>query len=270
MKHFTIAPCVVALAVLAGASARGGPLTPQIVSDLFQFDVNLVYATNGIAPDRVISTTKAPGDGGGDVTVYRPNWPTLNPALPLYYQQTGGPLTFGADMLLDVLLNGSDAPGGGAFPDISLTGTGGRAGDDVVITGTTSSSSVASNETLWTMDLSQVSFYGNAGEGSFLFEGIGTITGGTLASGKALVGKTGVIRGSVDITSIPPGLLNPFVAGYDPSNDIATVALAAYSGQFGVGVLVPEPSTLALCLMGLTGLFAARKRKVGSRTPRPG
>lgn len=270
MKHFTIAPCVVALAVLASATSRGGPLTPQIVSDLFQFDVNLVYATNGIAADRVISTTKPPGAGGGDVSLYRPNWPNLNPVLPLYYQQGGGPLTFGADMLLDVLLDASDASGGG-FPNISLTGTGGRAGDDVVITGTTSSGGGASNETLWTMDLNQVSFYGDAGKNSFLFEAVGVITGGSLASGKALVGKTGVIRGNVDITSIPPGLLNPFAqAGYDPSDDIASVALATYSGQFGVGVLVPEPTALALGLVGLTGVLAARRRVLRRRTSRPG
>ncbi|MGD9645645.1 MAG: PEP-CTERM sorting domain-containing protein [Pirellulales bacterium] len=269
MKQITIAPWVVAVAVLASATAHGAPLTPQIVSDLFQFDVSMIYSTNGVAPDRLISATDPPGTGGGDVTIYRPNWPAVNPALPLYFVQGGGPLVFGADMLLDVVLNASDAVGGG-FPNISLTGTGGRPGDDVVITGATSPGA-ASNETLWTMDLTQVSFYGNAGQNSFLVEGIGTITGGTMATGKALVGKTGVIRGNFDITSIPPGLLNPFIqAGYSPTDNIASVALAALSGQFGVGVLIPEPSTLALCLIGLTGVFVARSRVVRRRTTRPG
>ncbi|MBX9791763.1 MAG: hypothetical protein K2Y37_22805 [Pirellulales bacterium] len=269
MKHIAIAPWVVAVAVLAGATTRGAPLTPQIVSDLFQFDVSMIYSTNGIAPDRVISVTKPPGAGGGDVGFYRPNWPTLNPALPLYYVQGGGPLTFGADLLLDVLLTGSDAAGG-AFPNISLTGTGGRPGDDVVVTGATSPGAAA-NATLWTMDLNQVSFYGDAGQNTFLLEGLGTITGGTLATAKTLVGKTGVIRGYFDITSIPPGLLNPFIqANYAPTDNIASVVLATLSGQFGVGVLIPEPSTLVLSLVGLAAALVARGRLVGRRTRQPG
>lgn len=247
----------VVLASLA-AGVVAAPLTPTITGHDLNFGAwnppggSPEWFTAGTAPDGLFFSA-----GGNEVTAYWPGWPAP-PVHPVF--DVGG--AFGADLQMNVIFTGQDAPyiGPGGVIDVSLTGTGGNpAGPDLAIFGAIPSAGYGPG-LLWEIDLERVSLYGYAGSDSYVLEGVGVITGGAIAHQNQLVGQTGVMRGNLDFIDAPAGWIPRL---YDPlRNPINQSFRAAYSGETGVGhIPVPEPASMAALAIGAFGLLARRRRK---------
>lgn len=251
----SVFPALALLAVCATA-AYGAPIVPTIDGPDIGFSAEMRYETRGALPD-LLTTRDTSGQellNKYEAGTYWPNYPALTPAIGLWYEE-GGTRYYGADVQLAVKFTGSDPVPVPAFPSVSLTGTGAGADvqmpNDLLIWGTTAIPGVpAFNGLLWAVDLDEVSMYGYADDDTFVLEGIGTVVGGTLAEDKGVVGRTGVVRGHIDLS----GTIGP---DYDPiTSDVYEAGPATYSAETGV----PEPASLALLAAGGLGVLI-RKRK---------
>ncbi|MHC4718188.1 MAG: PEP-CTERM sorting domain-containing protein [Planctomycetota bacterium] len=243
-----------ALALLAvcATAAYGAPIVPTIDGPDIGFSAEMRYETRGKLPD-ILTTKDTSGQellNKDEAGTYWPNYPALTPAIPLWYEE-GGTRYYAADVRLAVEFTGSDTVAAPGFPSVSLTGTGaGVNASDLEIWGTTiMPGAPASNVLLWAVDLDDVSMYGYADDDTFVLEGIGTVVDGTLAVEKGVVGRTGVIRGHIDLS----GTIGP---DYDPiASDLYEEGAATYSAETGV----PEPASLALLAAG--GLVVLRRKR---------
>lgn len=246
-----------AAAAFSGAAAFAAPLTPTI----FDHDINFgafnaepipEYRTNGAAPDTLVYTASP---ANGEVTGYWPVWPApfANPVFDL-----AG--LFGGDFVMGVQFTGQDAPyvGGPSTLDVSLTGTGlntDPGAPDLLIFGRIAGINGGAPGLLWAIDLANVSLYGYSNWDAYVLEGAGTIVGGFIAEQFQLIGQPGVMRGHLDFVDAPAGWIPPL---YDPRAPIDLALGAGYSGETGLGVAVPEPTTAGLILAGLGMLIRRR------------
>lgn len=264
MKKFLIAVAVAA----ASSAAYAAPMMPTILSNDwavggFNADGQAEYLTNGLGADRLIYTRSA---ANGEVVGYWPAWPAPA-ALPVLDLAN----FFGGDFAMNVIFTGQDAPyvGGPSTLDVSLTGTGGNDnGNDLELWGRVSAGGAPPAGLMWAMDISSVSMYGYSNWNSYVFEAVGTITGGSLADLFGVTGFSGVVRGHIDFPDFAEdgfGGIGPnrpagfFTPGYDPmAADIDAGVRAGFSGEVGEGVVIPEPTTAGLLLLGVAAL--ARRR----------
>lgn len=264
-RHYLSAVAVLAM---AGASVAA-PLTPTITSQDINFGASFVYSTNGAAPDLLVTNLDGPNSIGQEATAWWPNWPAVAGVVPIWYVFPGNQFVFGGDLQLAVVLTGHDEQP--PYLDVSLTGTGAKAGADLEIWGQVGPQPdpSAGNILLWALDIEKVSLYGYGNpavppppttKAGYVLEGAGTITGGWIAERTGLVGKSGVMRGNIDIDFGPnnPMALVGFPPKYDPLSDVNAVAEGSYSGETGSGFAIPEPATLGLMLAGF-GLLIRRK-----------
>ncbi|MCH8274256.1 MAG: PEP-CTERM sorting domain-containing protein [Armatimonadetes bacterium] len=246
----------IVLGSVLGSAALAAPLTPNIFGHDFNFGAfnskgPFEYMTNGVAPDTLTYTMSSLDT---EVTAYWPFWPAP-PVFPVL--NLGG--VFGGDFELYVEFSGQDAPyvGPGGTLDVSLTGTGANAGGpDLMIWG--SIPGAAPPGLLWALELDVVSLYGYSNFDAYVLEGAGTIVGGLIAERNNLIGEPGVMRGHLDFLDRPAGWIPPL---YDTTEDVQLQLRAAYSGETGWGVPVPEPATLLALVVGGLGLLARRRRR---------
>ena len=225
---------------LFASIASSAPLYPTITG--YDFAIG---AHNLSIPEY---TTAQPGDqlvfdalGEPEVTTFTQNWPNP-PVQPVFLGSQ-----FGGDFMLNVRFTGQDAVAGG--PSVSLLGTGaGSGGNDLQIFGAIGGS--GSPSVLWQLQLTTVVLYGNAGGSSYVMEGLGTITGGTVATQNGLIGQPGALRGHLDFQAPPPGWMP---AGYNPgTNQVSYTLRAAFSGETGLSI--PEPASFLLAFLGVGAL----------------
>ncbi len=264
MKHSVLLGVVV-LAGTAGAFAA--PLTPTITGHDINFGAEFLYATNGAAPDTLITSKDGINSVGGEATAYWPNWPSTVGVLPIWYD-LGVPgdlqYNFGGDLRLAVQFTGHDETPPPL--DVSLTGTGLNTEPGVAdlevwgyISGKIGMPDTA-NILLWAIDLDTVSLYGYGNAQSYVLEGKGTIVGGLIAQQNGLIGSEGVMRGNIDFAQgfAVPGAIKGLPSRYDPASDVRAVGEGSYSGETGRGFAIPEPVTMVLLLAG--GVAGLRRR----------
>ncbi len=266
------------VAVCAGA-ALAAPLTPTITSHDINFGAEFIYATNGTAPDTLVTSKDGANSTGEEATAYWPNWPSTVGVTPIWFNLGGAAapqFNFGGDLRLGVKFTGHDETPPPL--DVSLTGTGlyGTYGDgaaDLEVWGYMSGINgqpVLANVLLWAVDLEFVSLYGYGnppalGVGSgYVLEGVGKVVGGLIAIENNLVGSDAVMRGNIDLPEsfATPGAIKGFASRYDPLSDAQVETRGSYSGETGKGFAIPEPA--AIVLLGAGALLAFRRRQTAA------
>lgn len=243
LRDTLVGGCV-AIVCMAGV-AIGSPITPKLIGHdinfgAFNSDGTAEWSFNGDDPDTL---TYVASEDDREATAYWPAWPGP-PVFPIFYDDM-----FAGDVVLDVKFTGQDAPyvGSDATLDVSLVGTGNRAGADLEIWG--SIGAPGAPMLLWAVDLEEVSLYGYSGNESYKLDGIGVIVGGMIAEQNGLIGQPGAMRGDLDFFDGIPGIPPLLPSLYDPSEPLQGQVRAAYSGE--TGQAVPEPTSLVLIGLGL-------------------